>query len=252
MADLTKLAVYLESFGPDDPNYDQACFLKAKIAFDQEDPNTINNGGAEELGDTDVTTSSGEQRSSTDTEGDLMGDAFKELDVLNQIDEQKEEVNTAGAALEQASPDDFAHHQGVIQEKRGSAFIKDVPFKSLPQKTQHDISRFVPTSPDTQLVHYGLVVKELLPKVDHANFSVAERHIKELPAKELDKTKLFNDGKQKYILMLNDKIIDGHHFLAKCKAAGITSSLHVLDLTSARFQKVKKASLFDVLQTKLK
>jgi hypothetical protein len=245
--DFTKLAAYLDSFKEDDPNYPLVVEIKSKIAQDQNDPTSINNTEDDELSDTDVTSNSGEQRSSENIEGELMNGAFQELDAQNQIDEEKEEVNMV------ETPQEISNAQGPVQ-KVASAFIRDVMIKDLPEKVRNETYRFVPGSSNAHVIHYGMVCKELLPKVDKANFTVAEGHVSKLPKKELDKNKLLNDMKLKYIFLLNDKVVDGHHFLAKIKAAGITSSLNVLDLTPARIHtaNVKKASLFSILQQQLK
>ena len=92
MPDFTKLAAYLDSFAKGDANYDIACFIKAKIANDSSDPKTINNADDEELGDNDVTMATPDQQSESNTEGELMGGAFKEFDVLNKMKEDKEEI----------------------------------------------------------------------------------------------------------------------------------------------------------------
>lgn len=42
--------------------------------------------------------------------------------------------------------------------------------------------------------------------------------------------------KDKYILVLNDQIIDGYHHLAKAYVGKLTSSLPILDLSPLRFQ----------------
>jgi hypothetical protein len=96
MSDFTKLASYLESFAKDDPGYDIACFIKAKISQDLEDITTVNNGDSEELEDNDITMSTPEQRSSSNQEGEEMASAFPEFEVLNKLKEDKEEVRIPG------------------------------------------------------------------------------------------------------------------------------------------------------------
>ena len=39
--------------------------------------------------------------------------------------------------------------------------------------------------------------------------------------------------------MMNDRIVDGHHHLAKALRGNVTSSLNVIDPTPLRFQKAK-------------
>jgi hypothetical protein len=96
MPDFTKLAAYLDSFDKTHEQYDVVCFIKNKIAEDLRDTSTVNNGDSEDLMDTDVTTSTPEQQTHDNTEGKIMGGAFKELDALNQIKEEKEEVKIHG------------------------------------------------------------------------------------------------------------------------------------------------------------
>jgi hypothetical protein len=92
MADFTKLAAFLDSFSKEDPNYDTACYIKSKIAEDIQDRGTVNNGEEDDLQDNEVTMSTPDQQTSDNYEGDLMAGAFNELDALNQIKEEKEEI----------------------------------------------------------------------------------------------------------------------------------------------------------------
>lgn len=96
MSDFTKLAAYLDSFAKEDPGYDVACYIKAKIAADTQDINTINNGDEAELEDNDITMATPEQQSSDNHEGREMDGAFQEFDVLNKLKEEKEEIHMPG------------------------------------------------------------------------------------------------------------------------------------------------------------
>lgn len=96
MSDFTKLAAYLDSFAKEDPGYDVACYIKAKIAADTQDTNTINNGEEAELEDNDITMATPEQQSSDNHEGREMDGAFQEFDVLNKLKEEKEEIHMPG------------------------------------------------------------------------------------------------------------------------------------------------------------
>jgi hypothetical protein len=123
-----------------------------------------------------------------------------------------------------------------------SAFVEDMRLDALPKAVQQDIKRFVDAKAHHQFPHYGMVVKELLPKADPQNLKTARAHVRKLPVAPLGKiVNLATRRGDKYILVLNDRIIDGHHFLAKAERAGVTSSLNVLDLTPARFQFSMKA-----------
>lgn len=170
------------------------------------------------------------------------------------IDEQNKDVKTqeplkefGGVKVETSAPP---------ETKLASAFIRDAVVTSLPDHVQEDIGKFSPTKKSVTVIQYGMVVKELLPKVDRHNFDVAEAHVKrEFEGKDLKKLKdeFHEKAKTKFILILNDGVIDGHHFLAKAKQLNITSSLNVLDLTPIRFQEKKAAvrqpkTLFHQLQ----
>ena len=144
-----------------------------------------------------------------------------------------------------AKPDEDASQFGKV----GASYSSDVSVDSLPKQTQEDILKFIPnTNKKNKVVQYGMVTSELTPKVDNHNYKLAQEHVQT----ELNKKgkKFMGDKFQdkidnKYILLLNDKIIDGHHFLALADKLGITCSLKVLDLTPLRFQQKTASSLFD-------
>jgi hypothetical protein len=92
MTDFTKLANFLNSFSKDDANYDAACYIRRKIAEDLNDRDTVNNGESDDLQDNEITMSTPDQQTGANIEGALMSPAFKELDALNQLDEEKEEI----------------------------------------------------------------------------------------------------------------------------------------------------------------
>lgn len=120
-------------------------------------------------------------------------------------------------------------------ETQMSAYVEDMTFSGLPKEVQKDVLRFVDAEKGTPVVHYGMTVKELLGKADPENLKTARKALGTLRASRAAEEVLgkIKDG-SKYILLMNDRIVDGHHFLAKAERAGITSSLNVLDLTPAR------------------
>lgn len=123
--------------------------------------------------------------------------------------------------------------------KSGSVFVADRSFSSLGPNVAPDIERFVKFTKSVKVIQYGMVVKELVHKVDKHNFELALAHVrKDFEGKSLKKLKdeFYKQAEEKFVLLMNDRIIDGHHFLAKAKVLGITSSLNVLDLTPVRFQ----------------
>lgn len=90
MSDFTKLAGFLNSFKEDSPDYALAAVIKAKIANDLQDTSTVNNGDSEELTENDMTMSTPEQQTQSNTEGEAMAGAFPELDAMNQIKDEEE------------------------------------------------------------------------------------------------------------------------------------------------------------------
>ena len=133
--------------------------------------------------------------------------------------------------------------------KAASSFSADIEISKLPKQTQEDIFKFVPTATNkNRVVLYGMTAEELKNKVDSHNYSTATQRVKEEVSKKGKRAlgdKFQDKISNKYILVINDKIIDGHHFLALADYLGISCSLKVLDLTPLRFQKT--AALFDKL-----
>jgi hypothetical protein len=124
-----------------------------------------------------------------------------------------------------------------------SSFIKDVAFKDLPAAARKDVRAFHPDMPDDTLVaHYGMVAKELAGKADPHNLAAARKNVGKLSKKACADEVLARRGK-KFVLLNNDQMVDGHHFLAKAERGRVTASLHVVDLTPSRFQgkSLKKA-----------
>jgi len=141
MRDFAKLAAFLDSFEQGDPDYDLACFIKAKVGKDLQDSGTVNNGEDGALDNNDITMSTAEQQSGDNVEGNLMSDAFKELDVLNQIDEEKEKINLPDPKDVTAKPDGndpgedsatpASFGDGVMNQKQASLFdILQTRFKN--------------------------------------------------------------------------------------------------------------------------
>lgn len=95
MTSLEKLAVYFDSFGPEDPSYDYACFLREKIASlapevgkhveeHQQHEEDNDESRQVETAETDKT--------HENLEGKLMEPAFQDLEALNKIEAEKEKV----------------------------------------------------------------------------------------------------------------------------------------------------------------
>ena len=127
-----------------------------------------------------------------------------------------------------------------------SAFIKDVAFKALPVETRKEIRAFAQVKPDTMLAHYGMVAKELAHKADPHNLSSARKHVGKMSRKAAAE-EVHRRRATKHILVNNDRIVDGHHFLAKAERGRVSGSLHVIDLTPSRFQMGRRGKVNEFL-----
>ena len=119
-------------------------------------------------------------------------------------------------------------------ENAFSAFVADMTFSELSADMKKVVSSFG-GGKKSVMPRYGMVVKELVAKADPHNLSTARSHVRAMSSKKLSADFNAMRGK-KFILLLNDRIIDGHHFLAKAEKLGVSSALDVLDLTPLRFQ----------------
>jgi hypothetical protein len=126
-------------------------------------------------------------------------------------------------------------HEPSKNLRSASAYQRDIPFGNLPKDTQKDILQFFPARKIDLIPVYGMVADELIPKADPHNLKSAQEHIKGESKKKLGK-EVYEKSDSKYLLLVNDRLIDGHHYLAKAIAAGVTRTLKVLDLTALRFQ----------------
>lgn len=170
-------------------------------------------------------------------DADLMKTENPEFQVKNPIEDIDQMLHSAMPEI--VEDEDVVNADN--QNKTAAAYVKDRPLKEVLKVD--DIERFAKGAKDVLVVQYGMVVKELISKADPHNLAVARAHIKkEWDGRRLSslKDEVYEQAKEKFVLILNDRIIDGHHFLAKAEKAGLTSSVNVIDLTPVRFQ-TKKA-----------
>lgn len=199
----------------------------------------------EQIIDSDIQEHNQNNSQDQDELDSLLQEAMPELQLPDENDKTTfgkpgKPTNNSWTALKQS-----------VQQKTGSAYIKDTVVKDLPDSTDKDIARFIGDNKSLKVILYGMVVSELLPKVDVHNFAQATKHVsEELDKKTIKQAKedFFKKAKDKYILMMNDRVIDGNHFIATAKELGITNSLNVIDLTPVRFQ--KSASLLSEIKRK--
>lgn len=95
MTSLEKIAVYLNSFDPQDPNFDFACYIKEKVA-DSVSQLRQNEMHEEENNESNQMETPEVDKTNENVEGKMMEGAFQDLDVLNQLQEEKQEIKTSG------------------------------------------------------------------------------------------------------------------------------------------------------------
>lgn len=115
-----------------------------------------------------------------------------------------------------------------------SAFLGDAQVSELPQSVQATIAQFAASSPASKIIRYQMTVPELICKADQHNLETARDHVQKMGVAE--SANEVGERPDKFILVLNDRIIDGHHHLAKAERGKITRSLPVVDLTPLRYQ----------------
>lgn len=121
-----------------------------------------------------------------------------------------------------------------------SAFVGDVKIGKLPTSQVEELAKHVQNGDegisDIIVSRYGMTVPELLPKADPHNLDTARKHIRYATngacADEV------HANEDKCILINQDRIIDGHHFLAKAEKGKVSKSLPVIDISPVRFQSV--------------
>lgn len=118
-----------------------------------------------------------------------------------------------------------------------AAFMGDVTIGDLPESTRKDVAKVLGTNGHTdklRAVKYGMVASELEHMADSHNLESAQHHIRYCTNGSCADEVHAND--EKHILVVNNRVVDGHHYLAKALRGKVTKSLRVLDLTPARFQ----------------
>ncbi len=124
-----------------------------------------------------------------------------------------------------------------------AAYIEDVAVKNLPAAVRKDVARFVEAKAAHKVIHYGIVAKELVAMADANNLATARANVRKMSAKRAA-SEVRNEMQKgtKFVLVMNGRVVDGHHFIAKAERGKVTSSLDVLDLTPLRFQQFSRRS----------
>jgi hypothetical protein len=101
MNSLEKVAAYLDSFGPEDKNYDYVCYIREKLADIQgtQTGGIVSDNEEDENSEAKNVEIAEQDKALQNLEGNLMTGAFQDLDVLNQLQDQKEKtLNTKKAS----------------------------------------------------------------------------------------------------------------------------------------------------------
>lgn len=148
-------------------------------------------------------------------------------------DEADLAAEAAAAKPEPSKPSEAAATKSLPATK--SAYLGDCCIEDLPAHAQTLIGEFMPgATPAARVTRYQMTVPELVDKADQHNLDTARRRVSKRTIASSAAEVL--ERKDKHILILNDRIIDGHHHLAKAEKGKITSSLPVIDLTPLRYQ----------------
>lgn len=106
-----------------------------------------------------------------------------------------------------------------------SAFHGWVKPEDLPEETRLTVEKMVPGA---RIRRFGMTAAELISKADPLNLDAARKRIRYQSCESCGEEVHANE--EKHLLMVNDRLIDGHHFLAKAEKGKVTKSLPVLDL----------------------
>lgn len=169
-------------------------------------------------------------------EWDLSDDEIYDLEKNGKSSEQWDE------RMEEFSDSDEVKELKSLHENKQasmSAYIGDVSVSDLPDDTQKAIESALGTNGSTgkfKVAKYGMTAAELLRKADSHNLESAKNTIRYNTCQSCAEE--VHGNEDKHVLIMNDRVIDGHHFLAKALKGKVTKSLPVIDLTPARFQNV--------------
>lgn len=120
---------------------------------------------------------------------------------------------------------------------RFAAYMGDVMVSELSESTQAEIAAILGTNGNTgslKVIKYGMTVSELIPMADPANLEAARKKLRYCTNGACSDEVHANT--EKHVIVQNSKIIDGHHHLARAEKGKVSKSLHVIDITPARFQ----------------
>jgi capsid protein len=125
-----------------------------------------------------------------------------------------------------------------IDKTNLSAFLGDTAISELPEETVSSIKEKVGNVDNSKKVaRYGMTASELSTKADPHNMESARKNIKGLTIAKA--AEAVHGAPDKHVLMMNDKVVDGHHHLAKAIKGKVTKALPVVDLTPLRFQQFR-------------
>lgn len=126
---------------------------------------------------------------------------------------------------------------GPTAQAAMAAYMGDVLVSELPESTQAEIAAILGTNGNTgslKVIKYGMTVAELLKMADPDNLEAARKRLKYCTngacADEV------HANTEKHVIVQNNRVIDGCHFIARSEKGKVTRSLPVIDISPARFQ----------------
>lgn len=151
-----------------------------------------------------------------------------QMDIAQDTD-QPQMLPTAGKPVEKEPP---AKAQAAF-----AAYMGDLTVSELPESTQADIAAILGTNGATgalKVIKYGMTVSELLKMADPDNLEAARKRLRYCTngacADEV------HANTEKHVIVQNQRVVDGHHHLARAEKGKVSKSLHVIDISPARFQ----------------
>lgn len=166
-----------------------------------------------------------------DATKELKDAGYKAVVTTNDIMQLTDNPQPAPTEAETAKP------PALTEKATLAAYMGDILVGDLPEETRAEIARILGTNGHTsalRAVKYGMVASELERMADPHNLESARGNLRYCTngscADEV------HSRNEKHILINNGRVVDGHHFLAKALKGKVTKSLHVIDLTPARFQ----------------
>lgn len=173
-----------------------------------------------------------------DANRELVAEGYKPTVTISDVAQVSDNPQQAAAAEQiiQSGEKPVVPSEPTAQTNaKMSAFMGDTFVADLPKSVRAEISKIIGKDSSEMLVtRYGMTADELARKADSHNLEAAQRNLRYCSNGSCSDEVHANS--EKMILLQNDRILDGHHFLARALKGKVTKSLPVVDLSPIRFQ----------------